>query len=248
MKHPKNMINRHQHEISALAKTADTSALVAQVQDLQAQIAANAAESAAQIAALEQQLQAVGGAQNVGTSVAQISALMDDFIDEADFSTGAAEKLQFGTQCAADYAPHARIFFRQNPLKTTKNLLVSLKFWLSPLPTGITSIPAIIALNGQLVFRGSLNVLASTGVVAQLTMELSRQSHPPQVFNVLEITFFDGNLANTFLDWIEVEITNSHNCIILNRSTDHEIYGLKRLNGVHTFYDNIYLGAGELKY
>ncbi|MFQ6749373.1 MAG: hypothetical protein ACLRFR_00845 [Clostridia bacterium] len=252
MKNIQSQVNDHKIRISLLEQqqknAGDTSALLAQVQDLQAQIAANAAESAAQIAALEQKLQNVGGADNVGTSVAQISALMDDFIDEADFSTGAAEKLQFGTQCAADYAPHARIFFRQNPLKTTKNLLVSLKFWLSPLPTGITSIPAIIALNGQLVFRGSLNVLASNGVVAQLTMELSRQSHPPQVFNVLEITFFDDNLANTFLDWIEVEITNSHNCIILNRSTDHEIYGLKRTNGVHRFIDSEYIGAGVTKF
>ena len=208
------------------------------------------AQFADKIQDLENKLQNVGEAsqKNVGTSVAEISALMNDFVDEDDFCTAASEKLQFGAQCKVEYAPHARIFFRHNPLKTLAPT-ITLGFWLSPLPSGITNLPATITLNGTTIFDGNLEITATSGEVAKITLPINRAQCPMQVFNVLEVSFNDDtNFANTFLDWIEVEITQSQNCIILNRSTDHEIYGLKRSNGVHRIYDTRYQGAGVYKY
>ena len=203
-----------------------------------------------QITDLENKLQNVGeaGQENVGTSVAEISALMNDFVGEDDFCTAASEKLQFGAQCKVEYAPHARIFFRHNPLKTLAPT-ITLGFWLSPLPSGITNLPATITLNGTTIFDGNLEITATSGKVAQITLPINRAECPMQVFNVLEVSFNDDtNFANTFLDWIEVEITQSQNCIILNRSTDHEIYGLKRTSGVHRLLDSRYLSGGNYKW
>lgn len=203
-----------------------------------------------QITDLENKLQNVGGAEqkNVGTSVAEISALMNDFLGEDDFCTAASEKLQFGALCKVEYAPHARIFFRHNPLKTLAPT-ITLGFWLSPLPSGITNLPATITLNSTTIFDGNLEITATSGKVAQITLPINRAQCPMQVFNVLEVSFNDDtNFASTFLDWIEVEITQSQNCIILNRSTDHEIYGIKRTSGAHRVFDTRYKGAGLYKW
>ena len=270
MKNIQSQVNDHKIRISLLEQqqknAGDNSALLGQIEDLKTQINGNAgliedlqnevngnaADNSAlqtqitdlqnQITDLENKLQNVGGAgeKNVGTSVAEISALMNDFVGEDDFCTTASEKLQFGAQCKVEYAPHARIFFRHNPLKTLAPT-ITLGFWLSPLPSGITNLPATITLNGTTIFDGNLEITATSGKVAQITLAINRAECPLQVFNVLEVSFNDDtNFANTFLDWIEVEITQSQNCIILNRSTNHEIYGVKRTSGVHRIYNSIY--------
>ena len=273
MKNIQSQVNDHKIRISLLEQqqknAGDNSALLGQIEDLQTQINGNvgliedlqnevngnAADNSAlqtqitdlqnQITDLENKLQNVGGGQNVGTSVAEISALMNDFVDEDDFCTAASEKLQFGAQCKVEYAPHARIFFRHNPLKTLAPT-ITLGFWLSPLPSGITNLPATITLNGTTIFDGNLSITATSGEVAKITLPINRAECPMQVFNVLEVSFNDDtNFASTFLDWIEVEITQSQNCIILNRSTDHEIYGLKRSSGVHRIYDSVYVAGGK---
>ena len=232
------LIEDLQNEVNG--NTADNSALQNQITDLQNQITE-----------LENKLQNVGSGEtssNVGTSVAEISALMNDFVGEEDFCTAANEKLQFGAQCKVEYAPHARIFFRHNPLKTFAPT-ITLGFWLSPLPSGITNLPATITLNGTTIFAGNLEITAASGEVAKITLPFNRAQCPMQVFNVLEVSFNDdANFANTFLDWINVEITQSQNCIILNRSTDHEIYGVKRTNNTHRFIDSFYQGAGITKF
>ena len=279
MKNIQSQVNDHKIRISLLEQqqknAGDNTALLEKIEDLKTQINGNAgliedlqnevngnaADNSAlqnqitdlqnQITELENKLQNVGSGEtssNVGTSVAEISALMNDYISEDDFCTAASEKLQFGAQCKVEYAPHARIFFRHNPLKTLAPT-ITLGFWLSPLPSGITNLPATITLNGTTIFAGNLEITAASGEVAKITLAINRAECPMQVFNVLEVSFNDdANFANTFLDWISVEITQSQNCIILNRSTDHEIYGVKRTNGVHRFYDSFFPANRELSH
>ena len=131
--------------------------------------------------------------------------------------------LQFGT--FGDTGPSARIFFRQNPLRTTSPKVV-LRFDFSGLPSGIGALPCNITLNGITLFSGSLSVdTTATEFQATADLTIDPSAHNIVMFNEINVQFNDTSLASTILDFVEVEITNSQNCIVLNRANHVNIYG-----------------------
>lgn len=158
-----------------------------------------------------------------GTTVEEISALMDDYTTESNFCTETTTHLQFGT--FGENGPHARIFFRQNPLRTT-NPQVVLKFSFSNLPTDIDSLPCHITLNGVSIFSDDLAVdLSATEFQSVATLEINPSQHNIVMFNEIVVAFDSEDLVDTILDFVEVQISNSQNCIVLNRANHVNIYG-----------------------
>lgn len=157
-----------------------------------------------------------------GTSVEEITELLDDYATESNFCTETTAHLQFGTQ--GDAGPHARIFFRQNPIRTT-NPTVVLKFDFSNLPSDLDALPCNITFNGLQLFSGSLTLDASAEFQAVATLPIDTAVHNIVMFNELFVQFNDTALTNTILDFVQVEITNSQNCIVLNRGNHINIYG-----------------------
>ena len=220
---------------------ADTTALEQQI----AQNATNIAENTNQIAIMRENYRIMANALNRiteleklhglaeevwgtrGTSVEEITALLDDYATESNFCTETTTHLQFGT--FGETGPSAKIFFRQNPLRTTSPSVV-LKFDFSNLPSGISALPCTITLNGIELFSGSLAVDLTAEFQAVATLPIDPSAHNIVMFNEINVQFNDTRLASTILDFVEVEITNSQNCIVLNRANHVNIYGW--VNGV----------------
>ena len=184
-------------------------------------VMANALNRIAELEKLHGLAEEVWGTR--GTSVEEITALLDDYTTESNFCTETTTHLQFGT--FGDTGPSARIFFRQNPLRTTSPKVV-LRFDFSGLPSGIGALPCNITLNGITLFSGSLSVdTTATEFQATADLTIDPSAHNIVMFNEINVQFNDTSLANTILDFVEVEITNSQNCIVLNRANHVNIYG-----------------------
>ncbi|MBP3389978.1 MAG: hypothetical protein J6K71_02215, partial [Clostridia bacterium] len=221
--------------IEALQATVTTLQTATQVN------ATNIAENSAKIAGIQETYRVVANALNRitaleqlhglaeevwgerGTTVEEITALLDDYATESNFCTETSAHLQFGT--FGETGPSARIFFRQNPLRTT-NPKVVLKFDFSNLPSGISALPCTITLNEAMFFSGDLVVdLSKSEFQATAILQIDPSVHNIVMFNEIKVQFNDTGLANTILDFVKVEITNSQNCIVLNRANHVNIYG-----------------------
>ncbi|MBQ2713973.1 MAG: hypothetical protein IJF22_03260, partial [Clostridia bacterium] len=206
--------------IEALQATVTTLQTATQVN------ATNIAENSAKIAYLQENYRVVANALNRiteleklhglaeevwgtrGTSVEEITALLDDYATESNFCTETTTHLQFGT--FGETGPSAKIFFRQNPLRTTSPSVV-LKFDFSNLPSGVSALPCTITLNGIELFSGSLAVDLTAEFQAIATLSIDPKIHNIVMFNEINVQFNDTNLANTILDFVEVQITESQN-------------------------------------
>ena len=220
--------------IEALQATVTTLQTATQVN------ATNIAENSAKIAYLQENYRVVANALNRiteleklhglaeevwgtrGTSVEEITALLDDYATESNFCTETTTHLQFGT--FGETGPSAKIFFRQNPLRTTSPSVV-LKFDFSNLPSGVSALPCTITLNGIELFSGSLAVDLTAEFQAIATLSIDPKIHNIVMFNEINVQFNDTNLANTILDFVEVQITESQNIYGWANSTS----GSKRL-------------------
>lgn len=199
---------------------AENTAKIAGIQE-NYRVMANALNRIAELEKLHGLAEEVWGTR--GTSVEEITALLDDYTTESNFCTETTTHLQFGT--FGDTGPSARIFFRQNPLRTTSPKVV-LRFDFSNLSSGIGALPCNITLNGITLFSGSLSVdTTATEFQATADLTIDPSAHNIVMFNEINVQFNDTSLANTILDFVEVEITNSQNCIVLNRANHVNIYG-----------------------
>ena len=199
---------------------AENSAKIAGIQETY-RVVANALNRITELEKLHGLAEEVWGTR--GTTVEEITALLDDYANESNFCTETSAHLQFGT--FGDTGPSARIFFRQNPLRTTSPRVV-LKFDFSNLPSGISALPCTITLNGVRLFSGDLAVdLSKAEFQAEVTLQVDQSEHSIVMFNEINVQFNDTSLASTILDFVEVEITNSQNCIVLNRANHVNIYG-----------------------
>lgn len=156
------------------------------------------------------------------TSVASISALNSQF-DTRLFNTFVCEKIPFSSK--GSNGPTAIVFFRQAPF-VQLTPTIDLKFFLRDIPSG-SALPVNVSLNGNSVFSGNLSVLSGQDFQARLTLSNLSAS----AFNKLQIAFNSSTLANVQLDYLEISISNTQNCIILNRDDTFSISGFKNSAG-----------------
>ena len=176
-------------------------------------------------------------ADNFGTkyySTQSITDLLTDYTTETFFAT--ASQAKFPLCLIAPTGPTANIFFRINPLFTQKPH-IKLWFWMCNLPADVAEIPCKINLNGNQIFDGILP-LESKDFNAFVQFDVDPTAHQIVMFNTLEIKLGSQTFGDMFWEWVQIEVSNAHNPIVLNRNTDYEIYGLRKSDGSHRIFSS----------
>lgn len=198
------------------------------------------------IESLEQQGSSTGTSpDNFGTKYytkQDFTALLNDFETETFFGNRSIAKIPVCLELAD--SPKTQLLFRINPLFTQKPHL-ALGFWFSNISGSMPeTFTFSISLNGTIVIDES--VLTISNKKAFIEFDIDPVSCPLAMFNSLNITFNESN--SVFVDWIELEVSNAHNPIVLNRNTDYEIYGLRNGKGGHRILSSKFLENGRWGY
>lgn len=193
------------------------------------------------------ELRITDGEDNFGTkyyNVTDISELFDDYKTESKFATTSTAK--FPVCVINANGPETSVYFRHNIKNQNTIPHIKLWFWISGLPSGLTTIPCSITLNGNAVISTQLTLLENTedGHNFFCEFDINPSLHTPKVFNDCHIKLNSTALAESFWDWVRVEISNCINPLILNRNTNYEITGLVTSSKEHKFTTGKFTGNG----
>ena len=188
---------------------------------------------------------------NFGTkyyNVTDISELYNDYETESEFAAKSTAKFPVCVINAS--GPETSVYFRHNIKNKNTTPHIKLWFWISGLPEDLTTIPCSITLNGNAALSTELTLLENTedGHSFFCEFDIDPALHTPKVFNDCHIKLNSTALAESFWDWIKIEISNAHNPIILNRSNEFEIVMAYNTSDKYINFSQKYNGGGIWKY